>query len=201
MSEVTMKLELFIDEARSCRICEPHLPHGCRPLLQGSTRSRIVVIGQAPGAAAHESGVPWSDRSGQRLRSWLGVTDEEFYDPDLVALLPMGFCYPGTGTGGDLRPRQECAPQWHERLLARFESVSLTVLAGKYAFERYLGDKYDTVTDAVRAHGELLPERIALPHPSPRNNIWLKTHQWFESEVLVALRARVRAVLRESARA
>lgn len=191
-----MKLELLINEARSCRICEPHLPRGCRPLLQGSAGSRMVVIGQAPGAAAHESGVPWDDRSGQRLRSWLGVSDAEFSDPDLVALLPMGFCYPGTGSGGDLRPRPECAPEWHERLLAGFESVSLTIIIGKWAFERYLGDEYGTLTDAVRACDDLLPGRIALPHPSPRNNIWLKKHPWFEGEVLPALRARVRAALR-----
>ncbi len=191
-----MKLQQLLTEARSCRICEPHLPHGCRPLIQGSAQSRIVVIGQAPGAAAHASGVPWDDRSGERLRSWLGVSDDEFYDPKLIALLPMGFCYPGTGTSGDLRPRTECAPEWHERLLTGLKSVSLTVVTGKYAFDRYLGDEFDTLTESVRAHADLLPERIALPHPSPRNNIWLKKHPWFEREVLVALRARVRALLR-----
>ena len=190
-----MKLQQIITEARSCRICEPHLPHGCRPLIQGSAQSRIVVIGQAPGAAAHESGVPWNDRSGERLRSWLGVSDDEFYDPKLIALLPMGFCYPGTGTSGDLRPRPECAPEWHERLLSGFKSVSLTVITGKYAFDRYLGDEFDTLTESVHAYADLLPVCIALPHPSPRNNIWLRNHPWFEREVLVALRARVRASL------
>lgn len=190
-----MKLQQLLTEARSCRICEPHLPHGCRPLIQGSAQSRIVVIGQASGAAAHGSGVPWNDRSGERLRSWLGVSDDEFYDPELIALLPMGFCYPGTGTSGDLRPRPECAPEWHERLLSGLKSVSLTVITGKYAFDRYLGDEFDTLTNGVRAYADLLPARIALPHPSPRNNIWLRTHPWFEREALVALRARVRALL------
>lgn len=196
-----MKLNQLIEDARSCRICEPHLPHGCRPLLQGSARSRIVVIGQAPGATAHDSGIPWDDRSGERLRSWMRVSHEEFYDPTLIALLPMGFCYPGTGKGGDLRPRPECAPEWHDRILAGFKSVSLTVITGKYAFDRYVGDRYDTLTNAVRAYDDLLPARIVLPHPSPRNNIWLRKHAWFESEVLVALRAHVRVALRRTARA
>jgi uracil-DNA glycosylase len=193
--EMIMKLQQLLTEARACRICEPELPLGCRPLLQGSRQSRIVVIGQAPGAAAHESGVPWDDRSGARLRAWLGISDEAFYDPKFVALLPMGFCYPGTGKGGDLRPRPECAPEWHERLLAQFTSVVLTVITGRYAFERYVGDRYDTLTAAVRAHNELLPDRVVLPHPSPRNNFWLKQNPWFEREALVALRSRVQAAL------
>lgn len=190
-----MELQQVLSEARACRICEPHLPKGCRPLIQGSERSRIVVIGQAPGAAAHGSGVPWDDRSGARLRAWLGVTEAEFYDPDVFALLPMGFCYPGTGKGGDLRPRPECAPEWHGRLLAGFVSVSLTVITGRYAFDRYLGEGYGALTEGVRRFDGLLPERIALPHPSPRNNIWLKKNPWFEAEVLGALRCRVRALL------
>ena len=190
-----MKLPQILDHARACRLCEPELPHGCRPLVQGSAHSGIVVIGQAPGAAAHESGIPWDDQSGARLRSWLGVSDDEFYDPNLIALLPMGLCYPGKGTNGDLRPRPECAPEWHERLLSEFKSVSLTVITGKYAYARYLGNGFDTLTDAVRAYDALLPARIALPHPSPRNNIWLKKHPWFEREVLDALRARVRVLL------
>lgn len=193
-----MKLQQTLNEARSCRICEPNLPHGYRPMIQGSALSRIVVIGQAPGAAAHESGMPWNDRSGERLQSWLGGSDNEYYDPKLIALLSMGFCYPGTGKSGDLRPRPECAPEWHDRLLSGFRSVSLTVITGKYAFDRYLGDEYDTLTESVRAYADLPTERIALPHPSPRNNIWLKKHQWFDREVLVVLRAHVRALLRDA---
>lgn len=189
-----MRLEVLMERARACRICERELPHGCRPLIQGSAASRIVVIGQAPGSAAHESGVAWDDRSGERLRSWLGVTHDEFYNPDLFALLPMGFCYPGTGKSGDLRPRPECAPEWHERLLAGFESLSLTVIVGRYALERYV-DEYDALGSAVRAYEELLPERIVVPHPSPRNNIWLKKNPWFEGEVLGVLRTQVRASL------
>ncbi|MEM1329430.1 MAG: uracil-DNA glycosylase family protein [Planctomycetota bacterium] len=190
-----MMLPQLLVQARACRICEPELPRGCRPLIQGSAQSRIVVIGQAPGAAAHESGVPWDDRSGARLRAWLDVSDDEFYDPDLFALMPMGFCYPGTGKRGDLPPRPECAPEWHDRLLEGFRSVSLIVIIGKHAFERYLVDQHDTLTAGVRAFGDLLPDRVALPHPSPRNNIWLKRNPWFESEVLIALRARVRGLL------
>ncbi len=195
-----MKISLLLKQARACRICEPHLPHGCKPLLQGADSSRILVIGQAPGAAAHESGVPWDDKSGDRLRDWLGVTREEFYDPNLFALMPMGFCYPGTGTSGDLRPRPECAPEWHQRLLDAYEPFALTLYTGRYAYERYIGDRYSTLTDAVRAHAQTLPKRMALPHPSPRNNLWLKRNPWFEAQVLPAVQRRVRRVIRSAER-
>ncbi|MFG0291892.1 MAG: uracil-DNA glycosylase family protein [Phycisphaerales bacterium JB050] len=187
-----------MQRARECRICEKDLVLGCRPLLQGSRSSRLLLIGQAPGAAAHESGVPWDDRSGQRLREWLELSDAEFYNPELVAILPMGFCYPGTGKSGDLRPRPECAPEWHERFLAGFEAVELTVCLGRYAFERYLSDRFGSVTEAVRSNAQLLPKWAALPHPSPRNNMWLKRNAWFEADVLPVIRRRVRSLLKSS---
>ncbi|MFG0273701.1 MAG: uracil-DNA glycosylase family protein [Phycisphaerales bacterium] len=186
-----MRLPQLLEEARACRVCDAELPEGARPLVQGAASSRIVIIGQAPGAAAHRSGTPWDDASGRRLREWLGLTDAQFYDARLVALVPMGFCYPGKGASGDMAPRAECAPLWHERLLRGMRRIELTVLIGRYALERYIDGAYGSITDAARAHAALLPERIALPHPSPRNNIWLKKHPWFGAEALPALRERV----------
>jgi len=183
-----------IREARACEVCTPHLPLGPRPLLGGNTRSRVVIIGQAPGRLAHESGVPWDDPSGQRLRSWLGVDDETFYDESRFALMPMGFCFPGTGKSGDMAPRLECAPLWHDRMLESLKSVELRVYIGKYAIDAYLnrdGKRFGSVTDAVRAWDALLPGEIVLPHPSGRNNIWLKKNPWFAKKTLPALRRRV----------
>ncbi|MEO1007588.1 MAG: uracil-DNA glycosylase family protein [Planctomycetota bacterium] len=193
-----MRLPQALREARGCTLCEPDLPLGARPLLQGSGRSRLLIIGQAPGAAAHESGTPWDDRSGQRLREWLGLTSERFYDPSFVALMPMGFCYPGTGASGDLPPRPECAPLWHDRLLRAFRGVCLTLYLGKHAHARYLGDRYATLTQAVAAYDDLLPEAMVLPHPSPRNNIWLKKNAWFLELAVPRLRQAVGELLRAS---
>ena len=180
-----------IREARACTACAASLPLGPRPLVAGSSAARILIVGQAPGRRAHESGIPWHDPSGDRLRAWLGIDDDTFYDPRTTALMPMGFCFPGTGASGDLPPRPECAPLWHDRLSAAFRSVRLTVLVGRYAIDAKVSPRFRTVTDAVRAWNELLPERIALPHPSGRNNIWLKKNPWFERETLPALRRAV----------
>jgi uracil-DNA glycosylase len=177
----------IITEARACTLCAEHLPNAPRPLLQGSRRSCLLIIGQAPGQRAHDSGTPWDDASGRRLRDWLQLTAEQFYDPGLVALMPMGFCYPGKGpkNAGDLPPRPECAPHWHPRLIKAMPGIRLTVLIGQYALARYLPDRYQTTTDAVRDYKALLKDNIiALPHPSPRNNIWLKKNPWFERDVL-----------------
>ncbi len=190
-----MKLPQLLREVRGCRECEGRLLEEPRPLLQGSVTSRVLIIGQAPGLAAHTSGVPWDDPSGKRLRDWLGVTNEVFYDPDRIALMPMGFCYPGKARSGDAPPRPECAPLWHPALIERFSAVRLTVIIGRYAIERYLPDRFGSITEAARAHAELLPRRVVLPHPSPRNNIWLKKNPWYERDVLPALRRRVRCVL------
>lgn len=191
-----MRLNVLLSEIRSCTTCAEQLPLGPRPLLQAAPSSRVLIIGQAPGSVAHASGVPWDDRSGQRLREWLGVDDKTFYDPKKIALAPMGFCYPGSGKGGDLPPRPECAQTWQEPLLKALKKVELTVLIGRYAYEHKIGDRFGTLTEAVRAWEELLPETIVLPHPSPRNNRWLAKHPWFERDVLPALRGRIRALTR-----
>jgi len=184
-----MRLPVLLKEVRVCRECEASLPLGPRPLLQASGQSRILIIGQAPGSAAHESGIPWDDRSGERLRDWLGVTDEQFYDPKQIALMPMGFCYPGKGKSGDMPPRPECAPLWHDELLKKLKSVALTIYVGRYAIAHYLPDRFGSITEAVKGFDDLLPDRIVLPHPSPRNNIWLKKHPWFQRRTLPALQS------------
>lgn len=184
-----------LQDVRGCQVCASHLPLGANPILAASTQSRILLVGQAPGRVAHQSGVPWSDRSGDKLRNWLGISAEVFYDAQRIALVPMGFCYPGKGKAGDLAPRLECAPLWHRAVLASLESVELTIYLGRYAFEYYLKDSYGDMTLASRDFNRLLPSRIVLPHPSPRNAIWIKKHPWFETSVLPALKARVAEIL------
>jgi uracil-DNA glycosylase len=158
-------------------------------VLAANARARVVIIGQAPGAKVHESGVPWQDASGRLLREWLGVDDATFYDPRRVALVPMGFCFPGKGAGGDLPPRPECAPLWHGQLLACMRNVQLTLLIGQYSQRHYLGSRAgDNLTDTVRNFGAYLPRFLPLPHPSPRNRPWFAKNRWFEHELLPALR-------------
>ena len=176
-------------------VCSEYLPHGPRPIVQAATTSRIVIIGQAPGRAVHESGVPWDDPSGRRLRDWLGLNDEQFYDSRSVALIPMGFCFPGSGSSGDLPPRPECAPLWHDRLLDHLPSDRLDIIIGAHAQRRYIADRDKTLTLTVARWRDYLPGRIVLPHPSPRNQRWLKTNPWFEEETIPAIRARVAEVL------
>lgn len=180
-----------LSEARACTLCAEQLPLGPRPLLAAGTEARIVLIGQAPGRSAHESRVPWADRSGDRLRDWLGIDRETFYDASQVALLPMGFCYPGAGKQGDLPPRKECAPLWHPQVLPLLNETQLTIYLGRYAAERYLGSRYGSLTAAVEACEELLPASVALPHPSPRNGMWTSKRPWFSDALLPLLRARV----------
>lgn len=166
-------------------------------MLAASERSRIVIIGQVPGRKVHESGVAWQDQSGDTLRAWLGVDDDTFYDTAKFALVPMGFCYPGSGKTGDLPPRPECAPLWHERLLAGMKDVKLILLIGQYSQTRYLGEKVgETLTETVRGFRDHLPRYLPLPHPSPRNRIWLRRNPWFEKVVLPDLRKRVARILR-----
>lgn len=188
-----------LNEARACRLCEHHLPNEPRPLLAATKASRLVIIGQAPGRVAHETGLPWNDASGQRLREWLGLTDAQFYDESIVALVPMGFCYPGTSKGGDLAPRPECAPLWHPRILPKLTNLQLTIYVGSYPFARYLAQLADNLTEAVRAANKLLPNRILLPHPSPRNQPWLANNPWFTQDVIPALQRRVQGVLQSPA--
>lgn len=195
MSGTADGITTLLTEVRSCEVCRAHLPHGPRPVVQLGRGARIVIIGQAPGRRVHESGVPWDDPSGVRLREWLGVTDDVFYDPERVALVPMGFCFPGTGTSGDLPPRPECAPKWHDRLLAELPADRLEVIIGRYAQARYVPDAGPTLTDTVAGWRTHLPDRIVMPHPSPRNRRWFTRNPWFEADVLPAVRARVAEVL------
>ena len=187
----------LISEIKACRICEEFLPHGPRPVFSVSHDSKIAIVGQAPGRIVHESGVPWQDKSGEALCRWLQVSDEEFYDPNVFAIVPMGFCYPGTGKSGDLAPRKECAPQWHSLLFDQVKQPKLVLLIGQYAQKYYLKEQREkNLTETVRNYTNYLPQYFPLPHPSPRNNIWLKKHPWFSEEVLPELGRRVREVIR-----
>lgn len=191
-----MKLPQLLKEVRSCTACASHLPHGVRPVLQVSPSARILIVGQAPGRKVHESGVPFDDASGERLRAWMGVTREQFYDPMLTAILPMGFCYPGTGKSGDLPPRKECAPLWRDALLAHMPNIKLTLVIGQYAMDWHLKDSQaSTLTETVKSWREHSSNVVPLPHPSPRNNIWLKANPWFTADAVPALQGRVASVL------
>jgi uracil-DNA glycosylase len=191
--EVSPSLDRLLETVRACRACEAHLPLGPRPVLQAGTTARILIVGQAPGARVHASGVPWDDRSGERLREWMGVSAETFYDRACVAIVPMGFCYPGRGASGDLPPRRECAQLWLDRLLAQLPRIELTLLVGRYAQARFLrGAGYTSVTAATRAWRAHAPRIIPLPHPSPRNIAWFKANPWFDDELLPVLQHSVR---------
>ena len=172
------------------------LPLGPRPIVQLSASSKIMIIGQAPGTKVHASGIPWDDASGDRLREWMGVDREIFYDESQIALMPMGFCYPGKGSGGDMPPRPECAPLWHAKLLKHCSNIRLTLLIGQYSQQYYLnGRQKATLTETVKTFNEFLPEVIPLVHPSPRNQIWLKKNQWFEKKLVSVLKKRVQQAL------
>ena len=188
-------LSSLLSEVRSCTLCAKHLPLGPRPILEVHGTARILIAGQAPGRKVHESGIPFADASGDRLRAWLGLTPSVFYDAKQVAILPMGFCYPGTGKTGDLPPRPECAPAWRERLLAFTMSLRLTLVIGQYAQAYHLPNAPSSLTATVAAWREHWPTVVPLPHPSPRNNIWLKKNPWFERELVPALQAQVALVL------
>jgi uracil-DNA glycosylase len=185
----------LLEEVRSCTICAAELELGPRPIVQLSPQAKILIAGQAPGRRVHESGVAFKDASGDRLRAWMGITPDSFYDPTQVAILPMGFCYPGTGASGDLPPRQECAPAWRERIMGQLTQVRLTLVIGAYAQQFHLPAAPRTVTETVRSWREYGPEVVPLPHPSPRNNVWLKRNGWFEEELVPELRLRVSTAL------
>lgn len=183
----------------ACMHCAAVLPHGPRPVARFGRTARVLIIGQAPGIRVHESGIPWNDASGMRLREWTGLDDATFYDPDRIALMPMGFCYPGKGKSGDLPPRPECAPLWHDRILALIPDVRLTLLVGSYAQSRYLPGGRDTsLTDRVRRWASYGGRIIPLPHPSWRSTGWMARNPWFESELLPVLQSAVRATLASS---
>lgn len=185
----------LLEEIDACTICVEHLPLPPRPIVQVGEGARILIVGQAPSIRAHESATSWNDPSGDRLRSWLEVSREQFYDPQLFAIVPMGFCYPGKGKSGDLPPRKECAPQWHAALLEQLPNIGLTLLFGQYAQNYYLQDSYRTLTERVRNWRELPDHLLAFPHPSPRNISWFQRNPWFEEEVIPALRSRVGRLL------
>lgn len=187
----------LLNDIRRCTICAAHLPNAPRPIIQASAKSKILIIGQAPGQKAHSSGIPWNDPSGDRLRLWLGVEKDAFYDPDLFALMPMGFCYPGKSKGGDAPPRPECAPKWHQLLLNKLPEIRLTLLIGQYSQRHYLRENIKaSLTDTVRAYHEYLPKYLPMPHPSPRNVAWFKSNPWFEKDVLKILRSTVDDVIK-----
>jgi uracil-DNA glycosylase len=190
-------MDALLAEIRACQICAAHLPHGPRPVLQASATARLLIVSQAPGRKVHDSGVPFNDVSGERLREWLGIDRDTFYDANRVAIVPMGFCFPGSGRGGDLPPRPECAPAWHPRLLPLLARVRLTLAIGQYAQAGLLGaTRAPTLTDTVRAWRTHLAQGVLpLPHPSPRNRPWVMHNPWFETELLPVLRQRVTDVL------
>lgn len=189
------ELAILLTEIRQCRACEQHLPYEPRPVVTASHSSRILVIGQAPGRRVHETGIAWNDPSGDRLRDWMGLTREQFYDVSNIALVPMGFCYPGTGRGGDLPPRPECAELWHDRVLQRLPNLELTLLIGRYAQDFRLGKNFrPTLAETVRCWRDFIPHSLPMPHPSPRNNRWLRNNSWFLEEVVPYLKRRVKRV-------
>lgn len=193
-------LDIIVTDVRKCTLCAPELPLGARPVLQVDTQAKILIAGQAPGIRVHESGIPFTDTSGDRLRQWMGVDNDTFYDATKIAILPMGFCYPGTGKSGDLPPRPECAKTWRAEILAAMPNIELILVIGVYAQKWHMGDvKQKNLTETVRHwqdYGQKNgPERLPLPHPSPRNNIWLKKNLWFEQEVIPHLQQRVAQLL------
>lgn len=185
----------LLSEIDRCRICAADLPLGPRPVLQCSRSAKILIAGQAPGRRVHASGVPFDDASGERLRDWMGIEREVFYDARRIAILPMGFCYPGSGKSGDLPPRPECAKQWREALLAQMQQIELTLVLGQYAQRYHLASGPASLTELVRSWRNYWPAMLLLPHPSPRNNGWLSQNPWFGAEVLPQLKTRVNQLL------
>ena len=187
----------LLAEVRACTLCEAHLPLGPRPVLQIHPKAKILIVGQAPGSKVHESGIPFDDASGNRLREWLGVTREQFYDPLLFAIIPMGFCFPGTGKSGDLPPRPECAPAWRHQLLEQLTQLQLTLVIGQYAHAYHFSDSSPTLTERVKLWRNYWPQKVPMPHPSPRNNLWLRRNPWFETELIPVLRKHVAEMIEQ----
>jgi len=182
-------------EVRACTVCTPHLPFAPNPVLRAAVSSRLLIVGQAPGTKVHKTSIPWNDPSGDKLREWLALDKETFYDESLIAILPMGFCYPGKGKSGDLPPRKECAELWREQLLDCLPNIKLTLLIGQYAQRYHLDNAKKNLTETVRCWREYLPEYFPTPHPSPRNKLWLMRNPWFEHEAVPELRSLVKGIL------
>ncbi len=193
---MTSSTTALIEQVRACTLCAADLPFGANPIFQVHPKARILVAGQAPGRKVHETGIPFNDQSGQRLREWMGIDSKIFYNVEKIAILPMGFCYPGTGKSGDLPPLPECAHQWRNQLLELMREIQLTLVIGQYAQKWHLGDsKKSNLTATVNAWKDFWPTVLPLPHPSPRNNRWLKQNPWFEGEVIPALQLRIAEIL------
>ena len=192
---MTDDFELLLSNVRSCTLCEKDLQAGVRPVLQVSPNARILIVGQAPGSKVHATGIPFDDASGDRLRDWMGIDRDTFYDDEQIAILPMGFCYPGKGKSGDLPPLPICAETWRGKLLATMPDIKLTLVIGQYALAWHLPEREKTLTETVRNWQSYRENLMPLPHPSPRNNIWLAKNQWFESEVLPTLKQRIQSSL------
>ena len=189
-------MDKLLIEIRSCITCKAFLPNKPKPIIQASSQSKILIIGQAPGQKVQDSGIPWDDLSGNELRRWLGISKEQFYNPQLIALTPMGFCYPGKGTSGDLQPRPECAVLWHQQVLTLMPNIELTLLIGRYSQSYYLKqDAKSTLTETVQHYEIYLPKYLPLPHPSPRNNIWQKKNAWFSELLLPILRQKIKEII------
>ncbi|EHU9450452.1 TPA: uracil-DNA glycosylase family protein [Vibrio vulnificus] len=193
-----MPLEPLLTQIRACQVCASALPLGANPVVQAHSEAKILIIGQAPGTKVHHTSIPWNDASGNRLRVWLDIEKPTFYDPKQIAIMPMGFCYPGRGRSGDLPPRKECAPLWHEALLKHLPNIELTLLIGQYAQNRYLSNKPKTLTETVQNWQAWLPDYLPLPHPSPRNTLWLRKNPWFEEQTVPYLRQQVHQLLSPS---
>ncbi len=189
-------LEQLLRRVRECTVCAAHLPYPPKPVLLAKATARLIIVGQAPGRKVQETGIPWNDPSGDRLREWLQLSKEVFYDESRIAIIPAGFCYPGKGKSGDMPPRPECAPLWHPPLRAALPKIELTLLVGSYAQEHYLGKlRKGSLSDTVKAFPEYMPVYFPLPHPSPRNRLWLRQRPWFDTDVLPTLRERVAELL------
>lgn len=197
LSSGNTDLPALLDEVRGCTHCARHLPLGPRPVLRAAVSARLMIVGQAPGTKVHESGIPWNDASGRRLREWLDMPEEVFYDESRIAIVPMGFCYPGANPkGGDNPPRPECAPMWHPSLRAALGNIELILLVGQYAQHFYLGkDRRRTMTETVRAFRDYLPDFLPTPHPSWRTTQWLKKNPWFETDLIPEIRRRLVSLL------
>jgi uracil-DNA glycosylase len=192
---VSNQLAVLLRQIHACRVCEPYLPFAPNPVLRAHENAHLLIIGQAPGTRVHETGIPWNDPSGDRLRDWLQIDRERFYDEQQIAIIPMGLCYPGKGKSGDLPPRPECAPLWHDRLQEQLPKLKLRLLVGKYAQDYYLDTRRQSLAETVQHYTDYLPDYFPLPHPSPRNNRWFRNNPWFETEVLPALQAQLANIM------